>query len=313
MATKYRNLFDKIANREALWKAYRKASKGKRKTLGYLQFRQYEAANIEKLLTELQNGTYKPGTPRVFMIFEPKERKITALPFIDRVVQHAIHAVIEPVFDKTFLPNSFACRKGRGTHKAIKTLQGMLRKTSTDSVLKLDVKSYFHKIDLKILWESINKKIKCKKTTDLLALFHPKEGMGIPIGNLTSQLLANVYGSILDKEIKTFNLDFVRYMDDIIILGNKRDLKTKFTVLTDFLKTMVLYWSKWSISKNNGINFLGHRIFKRFKLVKKDFKHKVRRRLKTGKDLEQYRTSILGHLMISDSYNLKNNLLKGNI
>ena len=113
MGKRHKNLFDQVVDPDNLWRAYRKASLGKRNSLGYLEFRQNEAANIALLGEQLAAGIYRPGEPRRFMVFEPKAREISALPFVDRVAQHALCNVIEPIFDRVFLPQSYACRKGK--------------------------------------------------------------------------------------------------------------------------------------------------------------------------------------------------------
>ena len=118
MGVKHKHLFEQIVAPDNLWAAYRKTSLGKRGTLGYLLFRQNEAANLHHLRQAMMDGSYAPSVPRTFMVFEPKQREISALPFVDRIAQHAFCNIIEPIFDKVFMPQSYACRTGRGTHKA---------------------------------------------------------------------------------------------------------------------------------------------------------------------------------------------------
>lgn len=317
MGTKYRNLFNQISDRSNLWQAYRNASNRKRNSYGYLLFRQYEAANIENMIEQLDSGTYCPGEHNVFYVYEPKERKISALPFLDRIVQHSLYSAINPVFEKTFLPSSFACRKGKGTHRGVKYVQSIVRKSPDNSwFLKLDFKSYFHSIDREILWKEIDKKIKCRKTLELLEKFHPREGKGLPIGNLTSQLLANIYGNILDRylqhELKVKY--WARYMDDTVIFRSSREeLVEIHNKLTEFVSAnMCLRWSKWSIKPvSSGINFLGYRIFKKYKLIRKDSVRRAKRKIKKYRKhgdtekLNKFVASWSGHIQWADSYNLK--------
>lgn len=320
MGIKYRNLFDQISDRSNIWEAYRNASSRKRNSFGYLLFRQYEAANIENIIEELNSGIYAPGEHNIFYVYEPKERKISALPFLDRIVQHSLYKAINPIFEKTFLPSSFACRKDKGTHRGVKYVQSVIRKMPDNCwFLKLDFKSYFHSIDGKTLWEEIDKKIKCNKTIALLEKFHPREGKGLPIGNLTSQLLANIYGNILDRylqhELKV--KAWARYMDDTVIFGTSREeLVEIHKKLTEFISTkMMLRWSKWSIKPvTAGVNFLGYRIFKKYKLIRKDSvrraKRKIRRYRKNGntEKLNKFVASWSGHIQWADSHNLKKKL-----
>lgn len=129
MGKKYRNLFDQICDPDALWAAYRRAANGKRNGRGYLSFRQHEAANIAQLAGSLKDGSYRPGEPQTFAVYEPKRRQISALPFRDRVVQHALAAVIEPIFERVFLPQSHACRANKGTHRGAVAAQAIMRRS----------------------------------------------------------------------------------------------------------------------------------------------------------------------------------------
>ena len=151
MGKRHKNIFADVVNRDNLWRAYQKAARGKRDTIGYLQFRQNEAANIARLEEALQSGEYRPGEPRRFLVYEPKPRQISALPFVDRIAQHALCNVIEPIFDRVFLPQSYACRVDKGTHRAAIAVQSMLRKTPDAWVLKTDFSKYFASIDRAVL------------------------------------------------------------------------------------------------------------------------------------------------------------------
>lgn len=320
MGKKQKKLFPKLFERERLWASYRLASLGKRETFGYLNFKQYEAANIEFIAKAIENETYRPEPHHEFSVFEPKERKISALPFLDRIVQHSIHSVIGPVFEKVFMPSSFACRDGKGTHAGAKHVQSMIRKSSRNAwVLKLDFKGFFKNIDREVLWKEIERKISCTKTLGLLEQFHPKTGKGLPIGNLTSQLLANVYGHILDRHI-THNLKlktWARYMDDTIIISESKDeLERVFKNLSDFIKIeMRLEWSKWSISPvQSGVNFLGYRIWATHKLIRSSSVRRAKRKVKLYKktgavdSLNKFKASWLGHIQHGNCHNLKKSI-----
>lgn len=308
MGVKYSNLIGSITCRESLWKAYLKASRGKRSTYGYLLFQQNEAYNIEMLSQELKSGIYTPGEHNCFDVYEPKLRKISALPFLDRVVQHSLHATLNPIFDKTFFPNSYACRVGKGTHKGVIKAQSLLRKKPW--YLKVDFKGYFYNIDNEVLWGEISKKVNCTETLQLIEKFHPKTGKGIPIGNLTSQLMANIYGNILDRELThRFKVDWIRYMDDTVIFGNcPSELVQIKEELTEFVEeTMKLKWSKWFIKPSDkGLNYLGYRIYKRYKLIRKDSVLRAKRKVRKlkGGEKDKFLASWKGHVKWANSHNL---------
>lgn len=306
-----------------MWKAYHNASNGKRTSYGYLLFKQFEAANLERMIARLNDGTYAPGEHNVFYVYEPKQRKISALPFMDRIVQHSLYATLNPIFERGFLPSSFACRTGKGTHQGVKYVQSILRKLPDSAwFLKLDFKSYFHSVDREILGKEIDRKITCRKTSRLLEQFHPREGQGLPIGNLTSQLLANVYGNILDQYLQHVLKvkHWARYMDDTVIFGSsKEELQEIYAKLTQFVgEKMKLRWSKWSIrSVLAGVNFLGYRIFRKYKLIRKDSvrraKRKVKKYIQKGQieKLDKFLASWTGHVQWADGYNLKKKLIGG--
>lgn len=284
MGKKHKNLFDQVVDRDNLWRAYRNASLGKRHSLGYLTFRQNEAANIALLGEQLAAGTYRPDEPRRFMVYEPKAREISALPFVDRVAQHALCNVIEPIFDRVFLPQSYACRKGKGTHAAARQVQSLLRKTPDAWILKTDFSKYFASIDRAILHREIRRKIACRDTLALIESFIPPAGIGLPIGNLTSQLAANIYGHILDRWLLHVVgiANFVRYMDDVVVIGHSREAMRLLQALMEnsIHQSMRLRFSRWSVQPAAaGVNFCGYRIWPTHKLLRKSSVQRARRKL----------------------------------
>lgn len=315
MGKRYKHLFDRITNSDNFWEAYRKASKGKRSTVGYLAFKQDEAANLMILAEKVKAGTYSPSKSREFMVFEPKPRSISALSFSDRVVQHALCNVIEPIFDKVFLPQSFACRQGKGTHRAAVSIQSMLRRAIKQGgnpvVLKTDFSKYFASIDLAVLHGEIARKVSCKKSLRLLELFISRSGVGIPIGNLTSQLAANIYGHIVDRWlVHTVGIsNFARYMDDIVVIGHSNEamqlLQTRMEMFA--ISRMGLSFSHWSIQPaSRGVNFVGYRIWPTHKLLRKSSVQRARRKLKILPDEQRLRflAAWHGHIKHADCKNL---------
>jgi len=324
MGLKYRNLFDQIVEIDNLQLAYKNTKKGKKETFSYLEFKEFDQFNLNRLRNELINEEYQIGQYRNFFVYDPKKRLISALSFKDRIVQHAICNIITPIFEKTFLPNSFACRKGYGTHAGVRYVQSNLRKHKFTYFLKTDFSKYFPSIDTTRLLEMIRKKIKCNKTFELIKLITPPNQTGIPIGNLTSQLFANVYGNDIDYFIK-HKLKvkyFARYMDDIVILdNNKKFLRDVFVQLEEYCRNhLKLNMGKWHVAcTHQGINFLGYRIWKDYKLLRKQSvvraKRKVNKYLSDqdyGK-LVRFLASWHGHIQWSNSYNIKyyiDNLIK---
>lgn len=269
---------------------------------------------MKNLRESLALETYEPLPPFHFTIFEPKPRNITALQFKDRIVQHSIYSVIYPIFNKTFLPNSYACRKGFGTHKCANDVQFASKRNRDGWYLKTDFSKYFHSIDRSLLWKAINSKISCIKTKELIEKFVPKNGVGINIGELLSQLFANVIGNFVDMWLKhTAKIKtFFRYMDDIVIFGNSQE---ELTILKDELKifcdTIGLKFSKWFIKPvKTGINFVGYIIFPDYKLIRKDSIRRSKRKLRilAGEDRERFLASWLGHIGHANCYNLKQKL-----
>lgn len=206
-------LLEAMADYGNIQKAYNKARKCKRYRKDVLIFTKDKEENLDKVRDDILNLTYEPSEYHYFKVFEPKERQIMALPFYDRVIQHAINNVLEPIFDKRFIFHSYACRKGKGMHGASDTLQAWLyewQKYHPDEPLyaiKADIHHYFQSINHEILKAEIRKVI---KDAAVLALTdriidhngNMPDGVGIPVGNLTSQLFANIYLNKLDQFVK---------------------------------------------------------------------------------------------------------------
>ena len=324
MGKKYKNLFEQIVNINNIRDAYQKAVRGgNRYSKSHLVFKEDLELNIHKIQQELASGSYEVGEYYEFKVFEPKERTIHALPFKDRVVQHAIHNVISPIFERTFYPCSFACRKDKGTHKGVKSVQACIRRLAKKGkvyFLKMDFSKYFNSINGSILMREIKSKIKDMKVINLLGLFI--KGVGIHIGNLLSQLSANIYGHIFDRFIKTKikAKHYFRYMDDTVILSNcKSELIRYQKILKKFSYIfMRLKFSKWFINsvESKSLNFLGYRIRETYKLIRKDSVIRAKRKIKkytVGGDYEKLKiflASWSGHIKTADSQNLKNYIKK---
>ena len=321
MSKKYRNLIEKIADMDNLRLAFAKTAKAKKITYGYLQFNEYAEANLALIQEELLSGQYRIGQYRQFIVREPKPRLISALDFKDRLVQHAVCNVISPIFEAILLPNTFACRDGKGTHAGVHYIQSKVRQTGYKYFLKTDYSKFFPSVDRVVLHRMIERKITCQKTLAILQEIIPPEGCGIPIGSLTSQLFANVYGNAVDRFIH-FELGhrhWARYMDDIVILGSDLEaLRNDFKKIEVFSREVLkMRISKWQASPiSQGINFLGYRIWPTHKLIRKDSvkraKRKIARYVANGNDLalQKFVASWRGHAQHADTCNLFNYLEK---
>jgi len=266
------DLWEDITNWDNLYLAYLEARRDKRFSCEALRFAEHLEENLFNIQNHLLWGSWNPGPWREFWVTDPKMRLIQAPSFSDRVVHHALVDRIEPLFERKMIFDSYACRKGKGTHGAVQRLQAMLRKTRRKwgevYVLKADISKYFPSINHARLQEILARTIRdpnvlwlCKR----IIKGGGYEARGIPVGALTSQLFANVYLDQLDHHIKDHLgvKHYVRYMDDFVILAkSKSDLWELLDRLQDYLaidlklslnpKTEIYPASK-------GVNFAGYR------------------------------------------------------
>ncbi len=304
----HKNLFEQVCKYETLHNAYLKARRGKNKFPEVIRFNYNLEEELSKLQYELQNQTFKTGKYRHFVIFEPKERKISALPFRDRIIHHAVHSVIEPIFETKFIYDSYACRKTKGTHAGADKLQKFIRKSGNNYyVLKCDVSKYFPSVNHEILKKVIRKKIADEKLLLLLDNIIDSIEKGIPIGNLTSQLFANIYLNELDEFVK-YELKikfYIRYMDDFVILQESKQelhkIKEKIKLFFVSIK-LTLHPKKANIFPVTlGIDFLGYKIFNNHRLVRKST---VKRFLKTvQRKIKKYDLEIISFDKLMESFN----------
>ena len=308
-----------------------KARKCKRYRPDVKNFEKDREANLIRTVEDLENGTYTPGRYQVFKVFEPKERIIMALPFYDRVIQHMIVTYIEPIFEKRFIFHSFACRKDKGVHEASAILTKWLYNLEVVQgkkiwAIKADIRHYFQSVNHEILKAEIRRYISDGPLLTILdrIIDHNgiyDKGVGIPVGNLTSQLFANVYLNILDQFIKhELGIKYyVRYMDDFIILGeDPEELKVILAKIEKFVnerlklelnpKTIIIY-------TKNGVDFVGYRHWATMKLLRKAATRRLKQLLKNfeeGTITEEYfdrsLNSRLGHMEHADTYNLRQDI-----
>ncbi len=290
----HKHLFPAILDFGNLYQAAHQARKGKPETQAQCRFFLKLESQLLRLQDQLESRTYQPGSYRTFRIYDPKERLISAAPFRDRVVHHALCHVIEPIFERTFISDSYANRKGKGTHLAIERYQQYARKYPY--VLKCDVRKFFPSLDHAILKKAIRRKIACKDTLWLVDriidasnpqekhevyfpgddLFTPQQRRkGLPIGNLTSQFWANVYMNRLDHVCKEKLRvpGYIRYVDDFVLFADgKESLHQWREAVEQELSSLRLraHPDKTQIFRTDqGVPFLGFQVYPYRRFVQK--------------------------------------------
>lgn len=258
-----------------------------------LKFEQNREINLARAVADIRDGTYTAGRYYCFKVFEPKERLIMALPFYDRVIQHMIVNIIEPLFERRFIFHSYACRKKRGVHEASDTLAKWLYNLQIKQgkkiyAIKADIHHYFQSIDHEILKKEVRRYISDKRALKIIdhIIDHNgiyPDGVGIPVGNLTSQLFANVYLNILDQYIKheLHARYYIRYMDDFIILSdNPAELREMLAKIDAFVQSrlhLTLNPKTTILAAKNGVDFVGYRHFPDFKIVRKGATRRIKK------------------------------------
>lgn len=342
----YKNLYPHIASFENLYTAWRKARRGKRYKTAAATFEQNLDTELIALHHVLADETWQPGGFRSFTIHEPKRRKISAAPFQDRVVHHALISVLEPIYERKFIYDSYANRKGKGTHAALDRCTSYMRRYAY--VLQCDIQQFFPAIDHEVLKAALGRTIACRPTLRLCEkiidsgqgvlsseydmryfpgddLFAANRPRGLPIGNLTSQFWANVYLNPLDQFVKhqLKAPGYVRYVDDFLLFADdKATLHGWREEIINFVAGLRL-----TIHENraqpkpvrHGIPFLGFTVYPDHRRLKRSKGIAYRRHLKTlwrqyqtGEiTREQGRASVmawLGHVRHGDTWGLRRKL-----
>lgn len=283
---RYSHLYPQITTFENLLVAARKAQRSKRFRPPVLAFNDQLEKELFQLQRELVTQTYQPGGYKTFEIYEPKRRIISAAPYRDRVVHHALCNVIAPIFERTFIATTYANRTGYGSHRALRQCVKYAR--SSRYVLQCDICKYFPSIDINILKQQIRRKLKCSKTLWLIDTildnpsdretpidYFPGDNLltplerpkGLPIGNLTSQFLANVYLNGFDRYVKeTLKVTkYLRYVDDFSLFSDDHQFLADCRQrIEDYLTTLRLkiHPIKSQLFQTRyGVNYVGFRIF----------------------------------------------------
>lgn len=342
---RYGFLWDELIDFTNLLKAAQQAQRGKRARPNVEEFHFHLEKELLRLLDDLAAGTYRPGNYRTFTIREPKPRLISAAPYRDRIVHHALVNVLEPIFERSFLPDSYACRKGKGTHAAVRRCQEFARQFPY--AWKADIRKYFPSLDHQILKGLISRKIRDPRVLDLVGsivdhsnpqeevadffagddLFSPFERRrGLPIGNQTSQFFANVYLDPLDHFVKD-NLGagaYLRYCDDFVVFGDTKEelceVRRRAIPFLAGLRLRLHATKNQIFPMKNGIAFVGYRVFRSHRGLAKANVFRFRRRLRCLqkryearlielRDAWPHIMSWMGHACQADTFRLRERLL----
>jgi retron-type reverse transcriptase len=296
------DLFDRLCSYDNLESAFKKARRRKTLKPYVIEFDRNLRENILQLQQELLSQTYRPRPLQTFILRDPKTRTISKSDFRDRVIHHALCNIIEPIFEKQFIYDSYANRKGKGTLKAIQRFDHFKRKASKNGtraclILKADIRHYFDEVDCTILLNLLRRRITDGRILYLIKTIlenyrGTKNGRGMPLGNLTSQFFANIYLHELDRFVKhSIKVQYyIRYVDDFVIFGEDCNVLSKYQCeINNFLKqklSLELHPDKCKVIKLScGVNFLGFRIFYHHRLLRKVNLRKLWRNLVKFREL----------------------------
>lgn len=274
-----------------VWKAWFAFRKGKRGSDEMHEFQYHLESRLLKLHQDLNNGTYKHGQYRHFMVCDNKKREISVSQIRDRVVHRLLYDYLVPIWDKTFVYDAWSCRKGKGLLGAIERTQQFLKSYQHSYIWRSDVQKFFDNVDQGVLFGLLKRRVKDRRVMLLIrevlkSYSTHTEGVGIPIGNLTSQLFSNIYLNELDRFVKHVLQPqaYLRYGDDFVLFeADEKKLKNMKAVTTEFLSDKL----KLSLhSKNNlivkarhGLKFLGTELWSSGRRLSKRNKNRIASRL----------------------------------
>jgi retron-type reverse transcriptase len=316
------HLFHDIISFKNLLAAWREFLRGKRKRKDVAEFSLNLTSNIIKLHRELADKAYRHGPYKAFRINDPKPRDIHKATVRDRLLHHAIYRILYLRLDPKFIFDSYSCRYDKGIHRAINRFRAYARKvsknhTQTAWVLKCDIRKFFASIDHEILINILKLSVKNEHVIWLLrevvGSFHTegKPAVGLPLGNLTSQLLANVYMNEFDhflkRELKVAYC--IRYADDFVILHeDKKYLENILPKISAFLEASLklsLHPDKVFIKTlTSGVDFLGWAHFAQHRVLRTSTKRRMFKKL-AATDNPKSKTSYLGLLSHGNTYRLQ--------
>lgn len=337
MSKQFMFLYDKIMDKDNIYKAFKKVSLGKNKyKIDAIKFEQDETYNLNELRNSLKYKTYKHDGYTEFYVYEPKKRLIYAPSFKDKVVQIAVNNILKEIYFKCFIYDSYGSIDNKGTHKCVERISSFMRKAKWEYgveayIVKLDIKKFFYSIDREILKSLYRKKILCKNTLWLLDLIvdtaNEIDDKGLPLGNALSQLSSNIYLNEVDQYIKhVLKVKYyVRYMDDMILIVESKDkareIKKAIEIFLNQKLDLELNKDKSKIFPiAQGVNAIGFKIYATHRLLRNNSKRKIKRKVKAIPNLvfnkhkpkekiEQIMNSWLGHAKFACSNNLIKKLI----
>jgi len=318
--------FEDVINIENLLEAWGEFVKGKRGKKDVQEFSFHLIDNIISLHEDLANHTYTHGGYQAFNICDPKPRSIHKATVRDRLLHHAVYRILYPFFDRIFIADSFSCRDNKGTHKALNRFRSFAyivskNNTKTCWVLKCDIKKFFASIDHMVLMDILKQYIPDKNILWLLknvigSFSSAKIGIGLPLGNLTSQLLVNIYMNELDQLVKhkLKVKHYIRYADDFILLSeNKKWLEMQGLSIGDFLEKKLklsLHPQKVFIETlTSGVDFLGWVHFPTYRVLRTATKKRMMKKIKETSNSKTF-NSYLGLLKHGNAQRLQFKILK---
>lgn len=318
--------FEDIISVENLLEAWKEFIRGKRGKRDVQEFSLRLMDNILELHRELSTGAYRHGGYYAFRISDPKPRQIHKASVRDRLVHHAIYRILYPFFDTLFIADSFSCRIGKGTHRALNRFRFFFRKVSRNNmrtcwVLKCDIRKFFESIDHTVLLFLLRRHIPDERILSLLQSiiqsFHAEQtSKGLPLGNLTSQLLVNIYMNEFDQFVKQ-RLKvryYIRYADDFVLFSEDRgwlleQIEPIKRFLSDELR-LTLHPHKMSITTvASGVDFLGWVHFPDHRILRTTTKRRMMNRIRTHPTRETI-NSYFGLLRYGNARKLRDKILK---
>lgn len=329
MKIEFTHKFEDIISIENLLEAWREFVRRKRDKRDVQEYYRHLMDNILELHQDLANHTYKHGGYQAFNICDPKPRNIHKAMVRDRLLHHAIYRILYPFFDRIFVSDSFSCRNNKGTHKALNRFRAMAYRaskndTNTCWILKCDIKKFFANIDQTIMIKILERYIPDQKITWLLkeilvSFSATRPGVGLPLGNLTSQLFVNIYMNEFDQFVKR-KLGakyYIRYADDFLILSDDGQyLIDMVKPIREFLKDVLrleLHPNKIFIKTlNSGVDFLGWVNFFDHRVLRTTTKRRMFKRI-THKIKCGTFDSYLGLLSHGNTQKLKRTIMTKNL
>ena len=319
--------YDNIISTDNLLDAWKEFLHGKQKKKDVQEFEYSLIENISLLRSDLASGAYRHGSYTHFKIADPKPRDIHKASVRDRLVHHALYRILYPFFDRMFMADSYSCRQGKGTHRALKAFRKYAYQESKNHaktvwVLKCDIRKFFASIDQQILITILRRHLSDECTMILLQniieSFHSTEhGKGLPLGNLTSQLLVNIYMNEFDQFVKhTLKARYyIRYSDDFVFLSTNREwLESLLPRVRKFLHdrlALELHPQKVSLATlASGIDFLGWVHFPDHRILRTATKKRMFRRIAEAGGDEDTVSSYLGMLSHGNAHTLQQQIAR---